>query len=177
MSIIDNDTDMIRAAATFGFKVYYGDGTRLDILRAAGAATADFVVIATDKKDQTNRIVELMRAEYPLVKVMARSFDRGHSIELVQAGVEFQIREVFESALLMGRETLLRLGTDELEADEIIAGVRERDQERFEAQVLGGLSAGRDLLLSNAEDQAEEVGVTPRSDLPEMPEEEKAPAS
>ena len=51
ISIIDNDTEMIQAAGTFGFKVYYGDGTRLDILRAAGAATADLVVIAIDNRE------------------------------------------------------------------------------------------------------------------------------
>ena len=62
------------------------------------------VVIAVDKKDQATRIAELLRDEFPLVKVMARAFDRGHAIELVKAGVEYQIREMFESALtLSGR--------------------------------------------------------------------------
>src|SRR5690606_6877982 len=58
VSIIDNDTDMIRAAAQVGFKVHYGDGTRLDILRAAGAGSADLILVCTEKKDQMTRIVE-----------------------------------------------------------------------------------------------------------------------
>src|SRR5690606_27730796 len=100
VSIIDNDTDMIRAAAQIGFKVYYGDGTRLDILHAAGAGTADLILVCTDRKEQTTRIVELLRDEFPLARVMARAFDRSHGIELIRAGVEYQLRETFESAVV-----------------------------------------------------------------------------
>ena len=160
ISIIDNDTDMIRAASTFGFKVYYGDGTRLDILRAAGAGSADAVLIATDRKEQTTRIAELVHDEFPLAKIFARSFDRAHAIELTKIGVDYQLREVFESALAFGAETIRALGTDEEEVAAIVRGVRERDRQRFAAQVLGGLQAGRDLLLSNAQEQARESGVT-----------------
>ena len=76
ISLIDTDTDMIRAAAQFGAKVYYGDGTRLDILRAAGIEKVDVVVIAVDKRDDALKIAELLHSEYPLIKVMARAFDR-----------------------------------------------------------------------------------------------------
>jgi glutathione-regulated potassium-efflux system protein KefB len=176
LSIIDNDTEMVRVAGLFGMKVYYGDGTRLDILRAAGVANVDIVFIAVDKKADANKIVELIRSEYPLVRIMARSFDRTHSIELVKLGVEFQIREVFESALTFGREALLMLGSDPEEADELISAARERDQQRFEAQILGGLQAGRDLLLSNAREQAEEAGVDAEPTEPIVPDLEKTPA-
>jgi glutathione-regulated potassium-efflux system protein KefB len=176
ISIIDNDTEMIRAAGQFGFKIYYGDGTRLDILRAAGAPHADAVLIATDKREQTTRIAELMRAEFPLVKVLARSFDRAHSIELVKIGVDYQLREVFESALAFGAETIRQLGAGEEEIAEIVEAVRTRDQQRFEAQVLGGLQAGRDLLISNAEEQARESGVVaaPSTPIIAPPEDERA---
>jgi glutathione-regulated potassium-efflux system protein KefB len=159
ISTIDTDTDMIRAAGQFGFKVYYGDGTRLDILRAAGIERADVVVIAIDKKDDAIKIAELVRDEFPLVKVMARAFDRGHAISLVKSGVEFQIREMFESALALSGETLRLLGSTEDEVAELIDGVRDRDRQRFNAQIVGGLQAGRDLLLSNAEEQARESGA------------------
>ena len=160
VSIIDNDTDMIRAAAQIGFKVYYGDGTRLDILHAAGAGTADIILLCTDKKDQTTRIAELIRDEFPLVRVMARSFDRGHAIELVRAGVEYQIRELFESAVMFGGDAIKMLGASDEEAEDVVEGVRDRDRQRFEMQL-----AGEDwhnlqyLLLSNAKDQAREGGV------------------
>jgi glutathione-regulated potassium-efflux system protein KefB len=168
IATIDTDTDMIRAAATFGFKVYYGDGTRLDILRAAGIENVDMVVIATDKKEQTTRIAELIRDEYPLVKVMARAFDRGHAIELVKAGVEYQLREMFESALTLAGEALRTLGSTDQEIAEVIDGVRDRDRQRFNAQIVGGLQAGRDLLLSNAEEQARESGAVEGKSEPIM---------
>jgi glutathione-regulated potassium-efflux system protein KefB len=177
VSIIDTDTDMIRAAAAFGMKVYYGDGTRLDILRAAGASTADLILVCIDSKELSTRIVQLVKSEFPLAKVFARAFDRGHAIELIKADVDFQIRELFESSLLFGGEALKALGSDEDEVAEIIQGVRNRDRQRFEAQVVGGIQAGRDLLLSNAEEQAREGG---RAGVPSepvvAPEEEQAGA-
>ena len=159
LSLIDTDTEMIRVAAQFGAKVYYGDGTRLDILRAAGIEKLDMVIIAIDKRDQATKIAELIRAEYPLVKVMARAFDRGHALELVKVGVDYQIREVFESALVLSGEALRELGASDEEVAELIEAVRDRDRQRFSAQLVGGLRAGRDLLLTNAEEQAKESGA------------------
>ncbi|HEV7291960.1 MAG TPA: cation:proton antiporter, partial [Devosia sp.] len=160
VSIIDNDTEMIRAAAQIGFKVYYGDGTRLDILHAAGASTATLILICTDQKEQTTRIAELVRDEFPLVRVMARAFDRGHAIELVKAGVEYQIRELFESALVFGGDAIEMLGATREQAVEVVEGVRDRDRQRFELQMAGeDWRVGRKLLLSNAEEQARDVGV------------------
>ncbi len=163
VSIIDNDPEMIRAAAQIGFKVYYGDGTRLDILHAAGAATSDVILVCTDSKEQTTRIAELLRDEFPLARVMARAYDRGHAIELVKTGVDYQVRELFESAVTFGGEAVIRLGASEEEAAEVVDGVRSRDRQRFELQLAGEdwRSLGR-LLLSNAEDQAREGGLAPR---------------
>ena len=159
VSIIDNDTEMIRAAAQFGFKVYFGDGTRLDVLRAAGAETADAVLICVDSQEAATRIAELVRHEFPLVKVFARAFDRGHALTLVRLGVTYQIREVFESALAFGAAAIAAMGATVEEVAEVVERVRENDHKRFEAQMLGDLQAGRDLLLSNAEDQAREGGI------------------
>jgi glutathione-regulated potassium-efflux system protein KefB len=159
ISIIDNDVEMIQVAQTFGFKIYYGDGTRLDILHAAGAGNADLVLVCVDKKEQATLIVELLKEEFPLAKVMARAFDRGHALELVQAGADYQLREVFESALEFGAETLRQLDVDVVEVGEIVEGVRERDRQRLAAQMVGGMMAGSDLLRANAEDQARESGT------------------
>ena len=79
---------------------------------------------------------------------------------LIRSGVEFQIREVFESALVFGEETIKLLGATDEEAAEVMEGVRERDRVRFEAQLLDGLQAAPDLLLSNATEQAREQGIT-----------------
>lgn len=161
VSIIDNDTDMIRAAAQIGFKVHYGDGTRLDILHAAGASTADLILVCTNDKEQTTKIVELLRDEFPLARVMARAFDRLHAIELINAGVEFQVRELFESAVSFGGEAISMMGVSQEEADEVVERVRERDRMRFELQLAGedwrNLSR---MLISNAQEQARESGVS-----------------
>ncbi|WEK05314.1 MAG: monovalent cation:proton antiporter-2 (CPA2) family protein [Candidatus Devosia phytovorans] len=168
VTIIDNDTDMIRAAAQIGFKVYYGDGTRLDILHAAGASNADLILLCTDDKLQTTRIAELLRDEFPLTRVMARAFDRPHGIELIRAGVEVQVREVFESALVFGGRAIELLGASEEETQEVVEGVRDRDRQRFERQL-----AGEDwrnlntLLISNAQEQARESGVNVSEDAAE----------
>uniref|UniRef100_UPI0037C1044C NAD-binding protein n=1 Tax=Devosia sp. TaxID=1871048 RepID=UPI0037C1044C len=155
--------------STFGFKVYYGDGTRLDILRAAGVETADAVLVAVDDKAAAVKITELLKSEFPLVKVFARAYDRTHAIELVKLGVDYQIRELLDSALAFGREAVIQLGASNEEADEIVEGVRERDQQRFEAQVLGGAQAARDLLLKNSEEQAREVGRKGAPSTPIVP--------
>ncbi len=149
VSIIDNDIEMIQAAAQFGFKVYYGDGTRLDILHAAGAGRAQAVLICVDKAETILSIAHLIKAEFPLVQVYARSFDRGNTIELIKAGVEYQIRETFESALLFGQTTLIGLGVDPDEAAEIIRDIRQRDDERLDLQLAGGIRAGNDLMKGN----------------------------
>ncbi len=149
VSIIDNDVEMIQAAASFGFKVYYGDGTRLDILHAAGAGRARAVLVCVDKGDVAVRITELIKSEYPLVPVLVRAYDRGTGLQLVAAGADYQLRETFESALIFGQQTLETLGVDTEEAAELIADVRRRDEARFEAQLTGGLQAGRGFMKGN----------------------------
>jgi len=149
ISFIETDTESIRDGAEFGFKVHYGDGTRLDILHAAGAATARAVIIAIDNRVATQRIAEICKAEFPLVPVFARSYDRTTSLELVQAGVDYQIRETFESALAMAEEALTRLGCEQTQAADVIVEFRRRDADRFELEASGGLYAGRALLIGN----------------------------
>lgn len=149
VTIIDNDVEMIQAAARFGFKVYYGDGTRLDILHTAGAGRARAVLICVDNGETAVRIAEHMRNEFPLVPVLARAYDRGIAMDLIQAGVEFQLRETFESALVFGQATLEALGVDQEDAAEVIDDVRQRDAARLDAQLAGGLQAGRGFMKGN----------------------------
>jgi len=149
VSIIENDVEMIQAASQFGFKVYYGDGAQLPTLRASGAEEAELVLVCVDKPEATDRIVELVKHEFPTTKVMARAFDRGHSMRLIQAGVDYQIRETFESALKFGERALVELGLEEHQAAETIGDVRRRDDARLDLQLTGGLTAGRQLMRGN----------------------------
>ncbi len=149
LSIIESDPDAIRDAKDFGFKVWYRDGARLDILHAAGAADASLIIAAAGDAEATTRIAELARHEFPTVPVLARAFDREHALKLVEAGVDFQIRETFESALLVGREALMRLGDTPEEAAELIGDIRQRDAERFALETAGGIYAGRSMIHGN----------------------------
>ena len=149
VSIIDDDVEMIQAAARFGFKIYYGDGTRLDVLRAAGAGTAKVIAVCVDKPETADRIVAIVNEEFPLAKTLVRSYDRGHSLDLIKAGVDFQIRETFESAMIFGGEALVALDIPREEADTIVAEVRRRDEDRLQMQITGGTYAGADLMRGN----------------------------
>ena len=135
VTIIDNDIDMIQNAEKFGFKIYYGDGCILDILHASGASAAEAIVICVDSKQTTNRIVELVTHEFPLAKVLVRSYDREHSLHLVKQKVDYMIRETFESAVKFGEVILEQLGVDEHEVRMISNEIRERDNERFETEI------------------------------------------
>lgn len=149
IAIIDTDTDMIRSAADFGFKIYYGDGTRLDVLRASGAGEARMIAVCIDDRQAANKILELAKAEFPLAQILVRSFDREHALELIHAGVDYQIRELFGSAMAFGEEALRRLEVPEDEVTEIGERLRQRDAERVSLEVAGGLAAGRALIQGN----------------------------
>lgn len=149
VSIIENDVEMIQAAGNFGFKVYYGDGTRLDTLRASGAGKAEAVLVCVDKPEAADKIVQLVKSEFPGVKLMVRAFDRGHSLRLIQAGVDYQVRETFESALRFGQAVLEELGLPEDEIADVIADVRRRDEARLDLDLTGGLKAGAALMRGN----------------------------
>lgn len=140
VSVIDSDVENIRMATRFGFKVYYGDGARIDVLRASGIAQADCVIVGLAEPDRTLQILELIKHEYPLVPVFARSYDRLNTVNLIKRHVDYQVRETFESALLLSKVTLERLGATETEAQDVINLVRHLDQERLNEEVLHGFS-------------------------------------
>ena len=135
VSIIDNDIDMIQNAERFGFKIYYGDGSRLDILHASGADTAEAIVVCVDHKETTNKIVELVQHEFPMAKLLVRSYDREHALHLVKQNVDYMIRETFESAMLFGGAILEELGVDQSDVEEISQEIRELDKERFGTEI------------------------------------------
>ncbi|ALI11166.1 potassium transporter [Pseudomonas fluorescens] len=151
ISIIDVNPEVIRAVTPYGFKVYYGDGARHEILHAAGAHHARAIIICVDDKKAATRIVESTRHYCPQVKVLVRAFDREHALELVEHDADYIVRETFEAALLLGRQAVVTLGASEHEADAVIDEVRKRDAERFALETAGGLFAGRALVLGNIE--------------------------
>ena len=146
VTAIDVDPDMIQVAGRFGFKVYYGDGTRLDVLRAAGADDARMVAICIDNEDHVNRIVDLVRDEFPGTKIFARSYDRGHTLQLLAKNVDYETRETFESAMRFGRKALETMGIDADRAAIVEDFIRTRDRDRIAVQQAEGIYAGIDML-------------------------------
>ncbi|GGC91034.1 monovalent cation:proton antiporter-2 (CPA2) family protein [Chelatococcus reniformis] len=146
VTVIDLDVNRIRQATRFGFQVYYGDGTRLDVLHAAGTGRARVVCVCVDHAETATRIVELLHAEFPRVRTYVRAYDRVHAIELMHMQVDYQLRETFRSALSFGRATLEALGIDPERAAEVEEDVRKRDIARLVLQGEGGLLDGADLL-------------------------------
>jgi glutathione-regulated potassium-efflux system protein KefB len=146
VTIIDLDAEMISVAGRFGFKVYYGDGTRLDVLRAAGLDKARMIAICIDKQDATNRIVELVQSEFAGTKIFVRSYDRGHTLQLLSKNVDYELREMFESAMRFGHKALLALGIEEERADIVSDFIRARDRDRIVIQQAEGIYGGIDLM-------------------------------
>jgi glutathione-regulated potassium-efflux system protein KefB len=148
LAVIDRDPDRIRDAGRYGFKVFFGDGVRLDVLRHSGAGEADAIMVCIDDPKAAMHIVELAQHEFPQARLLVRSYDRGHAVELIRAGVDYQIRETVESAYRMGAEGLRALGFAEVDVEEATEDIRQRDTERLSEQVQGGVMSGRDRLFT-----------------------------
>lgn len=143
LTIIDSDVEQVEAAARFGARVHYGDGTRLDVLRAAGAGRVQLIAVCTDRPDTTDLVVELVREGFPSTPCVVRSYDRRHALKLRRLGV-VEVRETVESALALGRMAMLSLGVSGGDAETVEREVRRRDQDRLDAQEAGAPTTGGD---------------------------------
>jgi len=117
-TVLDFDPDQIELLKRFDFRVYYGDATRLDLLRAAGAEHARLLVLAIDEPDASIRLVEAVKEHFPHLEVVARARNVTHWQALRSLGVQKVERETFESAILVGRRALETLGVRPYEARE-----------------------------------------------------------
>jgi voltage-gated potassium channel Kch len=148
VTLIDTDIEMIDVAGEFGAKVYYGDGTRLDLLRLAGAAEAKALLFCIDGALPRRRLEPILEA-FPQAAILVRAFDRRHLMELAPLDLKSTIREVFESAVAMGREALALFCIDAEEVDRVESIYRERDRERLDSQTASGdLHAMSDTMFS-----------------------------
>lgn len=117
-NVLDHDPEQIELLRKFGFRVFYGDATRLDLLEAAGAARARVLVNAIDDVEDSLALVDLVKKHFPHLRIVARARNVTHYFELRERGVELAERETFEAALLSGRHTLEQLGMPPYEARE-----------------------------------------------------------
>nr|WP_294849962.1 monovalent cation:proton antiporter-2 (CPA2) family protein [uncultured Sphingomonas sp.] len=163
VTLIDKEPGMIERAGDFGVKVYYGDGMRPDLLRTAGADTAKVIAFCNDNRDgglNKQALKEVLEA-FPQAAVMVRAYDRVHVMGLDRLDLTLVQRELFESAVKMGRYALKALGVSPHEVDRVDSEYRLRDRERLERQSeTGDLRAGNDRAFAPERplpDEAEET--------------------
>ncbi|MDQ3074173.1 MAG: monovalent cation:proton antiporter-2 (CPA2) family protein [Pseudomonadota bacterium] len=145
VTLIDLKPQQIELSGEFGTKVYYGDGTRVDLLRMAGAEEAEAILFCIDGETLTREATRQVLEAFPHAKVMARVFDRRHLIALDGLDLAFAQREMFESAVVMGLAALKTMGLQPGEVDRVEREYRLRDCDRLERQTeTGDLHAGAD---------------------------------
>jgi glutathione-regulated potassium-efflux system protein KefB len=147
VTLIDKKPSQIELSEEFGTKVYYGDGLRLDLLRAAGAETAKVIAFCNDNEggELSRSALEAVLDAFPQASVMVRVFDRRHLIELRGLDLVLAERELFESAVVMGRAALRASGIESREIERVEREYRMRDCDRLERQrETGDLRAGWD---------------------------------
>lgn len=146
VTLIDRKPAQIEQSSLFDIKVYYGDGTRIDLLRGAGAEDASLLIFAHDDASFAGARVQAIMDAFPQAAVLVRAYDRRHLLALHDLGLAGTTREVFESAIALARSALGRLGLDQAQVAEVERQYRENDRQRLEAQVGAGLMAGKDLM-------------------------------
>ena len=131
-TVLDHNAEMIESARRFGYRVFYGDATRLDLLRTAGVATAKVLVVAVDKVDQSLEIVDMVREHFPQLQLVARARDVTHWNQLRDRDVMLVQRELFESSVKSARSVLEVLGQSPDMARHATQRFRQHNLELFE---------------------------------------------
>ena len=132
--VLEHDAEQIDSLRQFGFKLFYGDASRTDLLDAAGARTAEILVVAVDDREKISEIVKTARQFYPNLQIFARAFDRVHAYELINLGAHEIFREVFAASADMGERVLLALGESPGEAHHVVETFRNFDEQTLHVQ-------------------------------------------
>ncbi|WP_294312222.1 cation:proton antiporter [uncultured Sphingomonas sp.] len=147
VTLIDTDIEMIDIAGEFGAKVYYGDGTRIDLLRQAGAAEAELILFCMDGDQIDAEMLEGIHEAFPKAAIYVRAFDRRALVRLKKSSAVYVVREVLESAIKMARVAMRDLGIGQADIDRAEDMYRSRDKERLRIQIeAGDLRAARALV-------------------------------
>ncbi len=147
VTLIDMDIEMIDIAGEFGAKVYYGDGTRLDLLRQAGAAEAELILFCIDGDQIEPDTLEGVHEAFPNAAIYVRAFDRRALVKLKKSSAVYVVREVLESAVKMARVAMRDLGIAGADIDRAEEMYRSRDKERLRIQIeAGDLRAARSMV-------------------------------
>jgi glutathione-regulated potassium-efflux system protein KefB len=148
VTMIDKKASQIDVSQEFGIKVYFGDGTRLDLLRQAGAADAQLLLFCIDGSELDRERMEIIAHTFPKAQIFVRAFDRRHLMRLDGAPIAGTVREVFESAICMARQAMTALEIDPDDIQRAEDQYRDVDARRLAAQsVAGDLHAGEELMI------------------------------
>jgi glutathione-regulated potassium-efflux system ancillary protein KefC len=131
-TVLDDDPDHVEQCRKFGFRVFYGDATRLDLLHAAGADRAAFLIVTLDDPNATTRLVKTARKHFPKLRIVARARDMRHMFELRDLGIEVMERETWHSALRLGEAALTAISGDEERARRAARAFVDHDREVVE---------------------------------------------
>ncbi|WP_439538824.1 monovalent cation:proton antiporter-2 (CPA2) family protein [Sphingomonas sp.] len=150
VTLIDTDIEMIDIAGQFGAKVYYGDGTRIDMLRQAGAAEAQLILFCLDGDKIEPELVEAVHESFPQASIFVRAYDRRALLKLKATPAAGVVREVLESAIVMARKAMAAVGVDIEEIERTEDLYRRRDRERLRIQhEAGSLIAAREAIIGD----------------------------
>ena len=168
--LLDSSIEQIEVIRRFGWKVHYGDASRMDLLRTAGADKAKLLIVAIDDRDKASEMVEAAHELFPNLKMLARAWDRRHAYELLKTpNVEVE-RETFESALNLGRKALLNLGLSERRANRAADLFREQDDVFF--RQLAPIAGEEENYIMAARDSRETTERLLRAEMKRIAEEE-----
>ncbi len=135
VTMIDKKVDQIDTAEEFDIKVFFGDGLRLDVLRQAGGREAELICFCIDGDQVEAEFLASVREAFPDAALLVRTFDRRHVMKLAASDIAFQVREVRESAIAMGRAALAQVDTDESAIERLENEYRENDMARLDSQI------------------------------------------
>ncbi|MGQ2872703.1 NAD-binding protein, partial [Leptospira santarosai] len=125
---LEHNPDQVNVARKFGYKIYYGDSSKLSILRSAGAEHADLFILAIQDIDSSIKVAELVKKHFPNLTIIARARNREHVFKLMELGIQIIRRDTFASALELAGETLRKLGFTDSEVEKKVKKFRAHDE-------------------------------------------------
>ena len=165
-TVLDVDSDRVDLLRRLGLKVFYGDASREDLLRAAGAAKASLLVLALDSPEKTLELVRLARAHFPHLTILARANDRADAYELLDAGVTHVYRDTLDTSLRMGGDALRLLGVRAYQANRAARMFRRHDEESV--RMMAGLREDRARYIDTARERIQDLERTLLDDLKDV---------
>ncbi len=131
---LEHNPEQVNVARRFGYKIYYGDASKLSLLRSAGAEQADLFILAVQDIDVSVKVAEMVKKHFPNLTIIARARNREHVFKLLELGVKIIRRDTFASALELAGETLSHLGFMDSEVEQKIKKFRAHDELTLKGQ-------------------------------------------